>query len=160
MIWFGLAILLMVIGCVLVEMGGNSKDGGASVASVGTVVFFIVLVTTMFTTFGCLGAIHGIDECDRNIEIATKQYEQQMAVIKNAIKDYPLESELLKDLDPVILLKLPEIKSNEVLVATVKLATEYRNKIFEFEYRKSKYLKRVAIYQHWLIIPKFCRAKI
>ena len=120
MLWIGITIFLLLLWLVL-------KIGDCNGGVIGGVGFLAIVCLTVVgpATLAMTGVvIHYQTELvkvGRNLEIAKEQYETQLVTITSLAAKYPIEEELLRDLNPEILLNLPEIKSDIFLIAQINL---------------------------------------
>lgn len=96
---------------------------------------------------------------DRNMVVANEQYVQQMEIVKHYAEQYPIEEKLLRDLQPDILLKLPEIKSDKFLIAQIEIACGYRDKLFKLEYQRNAYKQALDFHQRRWFSPTLASPK-
>jgi len=158
MVWWMIPILLIVLSIVIGSFD-SEEDSVVFFAGAGFLCGIILICVGIGMSVTVIKCSHGIDECDRNVIIAQSQYETQIALLEDYIDKFPLETEMITKLEPALLLKLPEIKSNTLLLEICKQAVDIKNIEYEWKYSKSEYQKRLDVYQHWMFIPKFVSAK-
>jgi hypothetical protein len=69
----------------------------------------------------------------RDKEIRIKYYNEVKSIVREKLLKYPMEKEIIDNLDPKILLKLPEIKSDKLLITMIEKLEAYMNEITKTE---------------------------
>lgn len=98
-------------------------------------------------------------KAERHLGVAEKQYEQQIIVIRQMAAKYPLEEKLLKELNPALLLKLPEIQSDKVLIKELELALKYKDRIYKILYEKNEMKRHLDFHSYRWFSPTWIAPK-
>ena len=109
------------------------------IATIGIIVFAIIGVSAMIMNPFVMGLnVQGQYRYD-NIEILEERYQQQKDFIMIYTEKYPMEEKMLSDFNPAVLLKLPEIKSDVLIVAAIDKILQIQDDI----YKEKMYLNTV-----------------
>lgn len=147
MLFYAIFTICLVVGLVgwwkIPRTRKNSYDidtksvfGGVAVA--GVIGLGIVLAGGTISSGIVIWRQVCLVKVERHLDVAREQYKQQIIVIRQMAAKYPLEEELLKELNPALLLKLPEIQSDKVLIKELELALKYKDRIYKFLYAKNE----------------------
>ena len=126
---------ILVILAILALLAGFLHISGL-IIGIGLII--ITIIVTGIQTSIVFAYKLDILKIKKDIKVAQEQYETQSAIIKDIVKEYPMEENLLKNFNPEILLTLPEIKSNELIASQIKIALQYKNNIYEYKYRVNR----------------------
>jgi len=152
-----LIILLILAAIYFYELRKASPNSEELVVKSTLLIVFIII----FGIFATVVSYRNISlkttlvRISRDIEVSTQRFEAISSTLVEYAKEYPLEEELLKNFNPIILLKLPEIKSDEIVIEQINLAIEYQDKIFELQLLENEKKAKIDYYRHWLFFPSF-----
>ncbi len=147
-----LIVVAVVVLALVCEKVFRMNTAGAVIACVISIVGgFILTVAYIAGTCSVLHYQTSLVMVDKDITFLEEKYERQVAAVREVIKTYPLEEALLKSFNPKILLKLPEIKSNGVLIAHLNVINYCLDNIYKHKLRKTGYQRKLDWYSHrWL----------
>jgi len=152
MIWWIITLFLLAL-TVLGIIYDNKKK--SDVVCIVAVPFFIMLAIAFIVTLVHTYMVHGyhtnLVRIREDIKVFEEKYEDQKTLIIQNVKEYPMEEGLMKNFDPAILLKLPEIKSNQLLMETINLTISIQDKIFEKKLEYNSLNQRLRFHSNrWL----------
>lgn len=146
MIWLLIPALLLLCFAIHFMLTTDIDDCwgwlAGALAAVGIIVLFSLITTGFVISYQT-----SLVECRRDLAIVEERYKEQAKVILTTMKMYPMEEELLKNFDPTILLKLPEIKSNELLTKQIGTLVKIKDKIYEIQLKATGYMQSLDFHQ-------------
>jgi hypothetical protein len=138
----------------------NSKKQNINDLLVATVITSaIVFIVSLIVSGIVISHKADLARIDKDITVAQERSSEIEAVILSYVEKYPLEEKLLKSFNPVVLLSLPNIKSDEFLRNQINLAVQLRDMKYQLELEKNKIEKNLDFHSNRWFSPTFASPK-
>ena len=162
MVWT-LPVALFV--CLALWMRKYGEEGemfpaGGVTGTLAVALVVALVVAAGICTGNAIGAQEDVQRLREDIALLAERYESQRAVVLDMMQKYPLEPEAYRQLEPALLLKLPEIQSDKLLVESVKLLVNLHGDVVNRKCLLNETRKRVRIYRKWLFVPTLYRPAV
>ena len=165
MLWLILLVavflLLVVFPLVLDNHVAFDAEVIAMPASlICTVLSVLLIIVSVIVSFGVLSNNEMLQKLDDDIVVLQKRYDNQKLIVNDIVDKYPLEERMLKSFNPVILLALPEIKSDVVISEQLKLLLSIQDDIYQCELDKNKIRKGLRVCSNRWIVPTLVKPRL
>ena len=119
------------------------------IVGVGFLIASLIVIPQ--STYNVMIAQSKLRVIPSDINILENRLSNQDEVIKLFLNKYPQEQEMYKKFGVVVLLKLPEIKSNEVILEALRTRLSIADTLYDKELEANKYKKTLEFYKYrWL----------
>lgn len=152
MIWLVFPFLCFLI-YLFCRVKNIDKDFIQGWLIVTLVVVLLTLAVSFFVTGTVISYKTELIRVSRDIIIAEERFEGIKKTILSYADKYPAEADLLKSFNPVVLLRLPEIKSDVFLVSQIQLAVEYQDSIYELKMDGNSYKESLDFHSYRWFSP-------
>jgi hypothetical protein len=163
MIWiiaFGMCLGLAWLASEIFPNNSEGEGPWILPSIIAAILLIILCVSIPLTTFNTLKINANLARIEKDLPIVEKQYEAIVATIQTYARKYPIEEGLLRDLNPKILLKLPEIKSDTFLIEQINIAIEYQQRIYALQLEKNQIWAKAKVYSHRWFMPTLVKPNI
>ncbi len=125
----------------------------------GIIGLFIFFGITMGITYQIIRLNEYLIAEQQNLGIYEEEYATIATTLLVHLEKYPMEKEMFQKIGPLFLLKLPEIKSDKLLVAMAKNAVERQAKIFKCRRNINDKKAYIRSYDYFWVVPTVIRPK-
>ncbi len=158
MIWLTIPIVLLVMMIVAIrrKWGGECYADAVTGWAVGAGLAWLgIIIVGATATSIVIGQQKELIKARRDMVILVERYGAVETIIKAYASKYPMEEDLFKNINPLILLKLPEIKSDKFLMEQIKLAISYQTAVFNCRLWINDIKRRLEYHQERWFSPTF-----
>lgn len=151
MLWF----ILFIIGCLWIAIlyykeKKREKERDVTVLVAITLVYaFFLFIATIVSSCDCVDYNETFTKLQDDLIILQKRYVNQKELIISYSAKYPIEKELFESLNPKILLSVPEIKSDNLLVANIDKLLKIEDAIYDKELEINGIKKNIRIFRKY-----------
>lgn len=148
MIWWIVLLIAIALGIKLLRIP-NWGDLGIGMLMFCGLVFISFLIATIAQSYWCANLNEQLVEIEDNIKILQERYDNQKVFIIAYSSKYPIEKKLFESLNPKILLSLPEIKSDNLLVANIENILNIQDDIYNNKIKHNAVKKKLRVFKNY-----------
>lgn len=160
MIWLLIAVVLLIAAIVHHKIEGTRNWDTSFLWLITSVCIGIVWFTLICGFTG--GIIHLNEDLiaeQQNLVVYEDEYRAISETLLSHLERYPQEKEMFAEITPTFLLKLPEIKSDKVLVGMAEKVIARQRHIYICKRNINKTKATLRKYDHPWIVPTLIRPK-